>query len=310
MESSKLSKKQQKSQLNRQKLKDKKKANESNNDIPEQEPLIDDDDTNDSKIKSKEAVEEEAYVPINLSKDDDNEKGKSNKKSKKQNKKRKRDDDKDSDDNKNEDNASELTEGFVKKNALTEMAKNAKKKRKGGENRFITFIGNLPYDITVEDIIKHFSKIGETPEIRLLTPKPSKDGKWQPKSKGAAFLEWNTADALQKALKYHHSHLGKRSINVELSAGGGGKTSNRLQKIKQRNSNLEKERSKTYNNKILPSKLAHKQSQSQQDDGDDIDKGGKQRDSTTSGAPRKEPQQPQKQSKDYQPSGANLIPLG
>lgn len=79
---------------------------------------------------------------------------------------------------------------------------------------------------------------GEVPEVRLLTNKVKDDGKWQAKSKGAAFLEWNTVDALQKALKYHHTHLGKRSINVELSAGGGGKSQNRMQKISARNKDL------------------------------------------------------------------------
>lgn len=150
------------------------------------------------------------------------------------------------------------------------------------------------------------------PEVRLLTNKAREDGKWQTKSKGAAFLEWDTVDALQKALKYHHTHLGKRSINVELSAGGGGKSNNRLQKINARNADLDTQRSKIYNKKIGPAKEAHKVEMAEQ--------GGKQRDSTTSGvAPKPKPLPVQKVQKDsdssskkstYKPSGANNIPLG
>ncbi|TIB66715.1 hypothetical protein E3Q18_04386 [Wallemia mellicola] len=293
----KLNKKQKKAQEARHKLKNKKQSKEvEQKDLPEEDILVD-----------NKPIEEEAYAPI----DDDKEEKKAQKEkqklekaeSDKKQKKRKREE---------EEKDSEEIPGFVKKNALSEAAKNAKKKRKGGEARFITFVGNLPYDITVEGIVQHFNKCGEVPEVRLLTNKVRDDGKWQAKSKGAAFLEWNTVDALQKALKYHHTHLGKRSINVELSAGGGGKSQNRMQKISARNKDLDVQRSKIYNKKIGPAKEAHKAEMAE--------KGGKARDSTTSGAaPKPKPApaykaQAQAQSvpskSTYKPSGANNIPLG
>jgi nucleolar protein 6 len=61
---------------------------------------------------------------------------------------------------------------------------------------------------------------------------------------GFAFLEFDSAPALEKALRCHHTLLLKRKINVELTAGGGGKSENRMEKIKKRNEGLEVERKK------------------------------------------------------------------
>ena len=62
------------------------------------------------------------------------------------------------------------------------------------------------------------------------------------KSRGCAFLEFSTRSSLQQALKLHHSELDGRSINVELTAGGGGKSEHRLAKVKQRNTELASQR--------------------------------------------------------------------
>lgn len=80
------------------------------------------------------------------------------------------------------------------------------------------------------------------PTIRLLTPKPTSSSKPTIKSKGCAFLEFTHKNALQQALKLHHSQLDGRMINVELTAGGGGKGDTRLAKLKQRNKDLHSER--------------------------------------------------------------------
>ncbi len=58
------------------------------------------------------------------------------------------------------------------------------------------------------------------------------------KSKGCAFLEFSTRHALQVALRLHQSELDGRRINVELTAGGGGKSDARLAKVKARNKHL------------------------------------------------------------------------
>lgn len=62
------------------------------------------------------------------------------------------------------------------------------------------------------------------------------------KSKGCAFLEFKHQSALQQGLKLHHSSLDGRRINVELTAGGGGKSETRLSKLKERNKELENQR--------------------------------------------------------------------
>jgi nucleolar protein 6 len=77
------------------------------------------------------------------------------------------------------------------------------------------------------------------PTVRLLTPKSSPvAGKPSRKSKGCAFLEFSHRNALQQALKLHQSDLDGRMINVELTAGGGGSSENRLTKLRRRNKEL------------------------------------------------------------------------
>lgn len=80
--------------------------------------------------------------------------------------------------------------------------------------------------------------IDPPPEVRLLTPKASSTNKTTTKSKGCAFLEFTSRNALQQALKLHHSMLEGRMINVELTAGGGGKGEKRMEKLRERNKSL------------------------------------------------------------------------
>lgn len=76
------------------------------------------------------------------------------------------------------------------------------------------------------------------------------------KSKGYAFLEFTSASALQHALKLHHSTLGNRKINVELSAGGGGNSAVRKAKIEKARNKLNIER----NDKIKKTKAKKEES--------------------------------------------------
>lgn len=80
------------------------------------------------------------------------------------------------------------------------------------------------------------------PAVRLLTPKVTRAGATVTKSKGCAFLEFSTRSALQAALRLHQSELDGRRINVELTAGGGGKGDTRLAKVKARNKQLAAQR--------------------------------------------------------------------
>ncbi|KDQ63347.1 hypothetical protein JAAARDRAFT_29369 [Jaapia argillacea MUCL 33604] len=121
----------------------------------------------------------------------------------------------------------------------------AKGKGKAIKQRLILFVGNLKYTTSLDAIKEHFSACDPPPTVRLLTPKHTKSGSIStPKSKGCAFLEFVTKAPLQQALKLHHSTLEGRQINVELTAGGGGKSDTRLTKLKVRNKELDAQRKK------------------------------------------------------------------
>ncbi|KXN88727.1 hypothetical protein AN958_06594 [Leucoagaricus sp. SymC.cos] len=138
------------------------------------------------------------------------------------------------------DGAEEESEGEEMKDG-----EGAVKKGKGKDKqRYILFIGNLKYTTSVDTIQAHFSACDPPAEVRLLTPKASTTGKTTTKSKGCAFLEFQNKAALQQALKLHHSMLEGRMINVELTAGGGGKGEKRMEKLRERNKELLGQRKK------------------------------------------------------------------
>ncbi|RXW22594.1 hypothetical protein EST38_g3285 [Candolleomyces aberdarensis] len=131
--------------------------------------------------------------------------------------------------------------------------KAAKKEEEDGEGegernrakqKFILFVGNLKYTTSKEAIQRHFAACNPPPEIRLLTPKPKPGVPTKHKSKGCAFLEFPSKVGLQQALKLHQSMLDDRMINVELTAGGGGKSEARMNKVKERNKGLLSQRQK------------------------------------------------------------------
>jgi RNA recognition motif-containing protein len=94
------------------------------------------------------------------------------------------------------------------------------------------------------------------PSVRLMTPKSSVTGKSITKSKGFAFLEFTAKSGLQQALKLHQSQLDGRMINVELTAGGGGKSESRLAKVRERNKELHEQRASLSSLQICRSRLA------------------------------------------------------
>ncbi|KAI8979620.1 hypothetical protein BDF20DRAFT_870691 [Mycotypha africana] len=119
--------------------------------------------------------------------------------------------------------------------------KNTQSKEGGNQHRFIVFVGNLPYTTTKEELAAHFESAGNVKSVRLLTDK--KTGK----PKGFAFMEFESAKDLKKALGFHHTFFKKRQINVELTAGGGGNKSDaRKEKLKVKNERLREERQKKF----------------------------------------------------------------
>ncbi|KAK3693798.1 hypothetical protein B0T22DRAFT_368366 [Podospora appendiculata] len=109
-------------------------------------------------------------------------------------------------------------------------------------SRFICFIGNLPFTATAESIKAHFASVHPI-SVRLLTERDNPT-----KSRGIAFVEFGRFDHMKTCLeKFHHTEFDDklspaRKINVELTAGGGGKTKQREEKIKEKNRKLNEER--------------------------------------------------------------------
>ncbi|KAJ4147519.1 hypothetical protein LMH87_002031 [Akanthomyces muscarius] len=111
--------------------------------------------------------------------------------------------------------------------------------------RHIVFVGNLPYTATAASISAHFATLSPI-AVRCLTNK----GDTKHTCKGIAFVEFAHVFQQRTCLdKFHHSMFDDgqseaRKINVELSAGGGGKGDNRSEKIRQKNIKLEENRAK------------------------------------------------------------------
>jgi len=142
--------------------------------------------------------------------------------------------------------------------------------------RFIVFVGNLPYTATTEQITDHFVKLSPS-SVRHSTEKQTG------KSKGFAFLEFEAYDRMKTCLKlYHHSIFDPnaktsadekttdadlkdetkrkgRRINVELTAGGGGKSKDRKEKIKEKNEKLDEERQRRIANERAEQEKAWKE---------------------------------------------------
>lgn len=93
---------------------------------------------------------------------------------------------------------------------------------------YIVFIGQLPYDITEEDLRNHLysENIMNIKSIRMINNKETKE------FKGMAFVELNDSYELQKTLFLHHTFINGRRINVEKTVGGRNKQ-DRYQKIEQ-----------------------------------------------------------------------------
>lgn len=99
--------------------------------------------------------------------------------------------------------------------------------------------GNLPFTATKADIEAHFAPL-KPASVRLLT---QRDDPTQ--SRGIAFVEFDHYSRMRTCLaKFHHTELGGRRINVELTAGGGGAAAPRMDKVRDKNRKLNEERAR------------------------------------------------------------------
>ncbi|KAK2764776.1 RNA binding protein [Colletotrichum kahawae] len=114
----------------------------------------------------------------------------------------------------------------------------------GKREKYIVFVGNLPYTANKESIRAHFSAYNPS-AVRCL----NKDNNPNV-CRGIAFLEFSNGSNMRTCLdKMHHTEFDDglspaRRINLELSAGGGGKSRFRQEKIKSRNVQLDENRVK------------------------------------------------------------------
>ncbi|XP_064620962.1 uncharacterized protein LOC135483844 [Lineus longissimus] len=117
-----------------------------------------------------------------------------------------------------------------------EPARNEEKQGKGkkkNQQKFVLFVGNLPFKADKENVQKHFERCGKIVSLRFPIDKATG------KAKGFAFIEFEDRYAFKRGLLLHHSKMFGREINVEFtSIGGNSKT--RTDKLRRKNLHLER----------------------------------------------------------------------
>ena len=108
------------------------------------------------------------------------------------------------------------------------------------KKRFIAFFGNLSFDTTVADIKAFLGEEAADFQVRLLTKKGSNE------SRGAAFVEFPSAAALQAALVLVGKSLRGRPVRIEPTVGGGGRSEARKSKLSLKKQNFKSTNSKLY----------------------------------------------------------------
>lgn len=128
-----------------------------------------------------------------------------------------------------------IAESIPKKRKTRRGHKGKGKPTGAHQKRYILFVGNLPYNVQ-ESELKEYFKAGNPDTIRIRA------------DKGFGFLEFNGVESkeiqerITACLNLHHTQFRNRAINVELSAGGGGNSEKRVEKIKAKNEKLQKKR--------------------------------------------------------------------
>ena len=126
------------------------------------------------------------------------------------------DDDDDDDDveeggENNKNNEQDKDNEIKKSNVQKGKEKSANVEEDGKKKRYVLFVGNLPYNITNEELKKHFlTKVSQVVDIRI----PRKDVNT---ARGFAYVELANNTDYEKALSLNCSFLNGRRINVEYS---------------------------------------------------------------------------------------------
>ncbi|MES2204146.1 MAG: RNA-binding protein [Pseudomonadota bacterium] len=78
------------------------------------------------------------------------------------------------------------------------------------------YVGNLPYSVTEQDLTDMFSKFGPTKQVNLITDKETR------RSKGFAFVTFETAEAANASLQLDNNEVDGRKLRVNLAKEDGG----------------------------------------------------------------------------------------
>lgn len=78
------------------------------------------------------------------------------------------------------------------------------------------YVGNLPYSVTEQDLADMFSKFGVTKQVNLITDKETR------RSKGFAFVTFETAEAANASLSLDNHEIDGRKLRVNLAKEDGG----------------------------------------------------------------------------------------
>ncbi|KAL6857902.1 hypothetical protein ACO1O0_005348 [Amphichorda felina] len=209
-----------------------------------------------------EAPEEQAEAPVAPEPEAKAKAVNGTDKDKKDKKKEKKDKKKDKKEKEKESKAKEATNG--EESPIDLDATTATK-----ADRHIVFVGNLPFSATATTISAHFASLSPI-AVRCLKNKDDDNP-----CRGIAFVEfgkvWHQRTCLDK---FHHSMFNDgvsapRRINVELTAGGGGKTKQRQNKIREKNIKLDENRAKRIE-KEKTTKTESKQQEAQSNMEDNI----------------------------------------
>ncbi|ORY97564.1 hypothetical protein BCR43DRAFT_523710 [Syncephalastrum racemosum] len=124
-------------------------------------------------------------------------------------------------------------DGQQKKRKRGTRGVKARERQQQQKSRYILFVGNLAKDVGKEDLSKFLAEqVDGEVEVRLGTVKGTNE------SKGYAFAEFKNNDCFMKCLQLDGQKFASRKLNIQLTAGGGGKTAARTEKIKERNDTL------------------------------------------------------------------------
>ncbi|KAH0438043.1 RNA binding protein [Colletotrichum camelliae] len=201
----------------------------------------------DKKSKKAKTEEEEAAVPAeeDVKEEKKSKKGKKDKKKEAKAKEETKPETNGEEKSKKKDKKSKKTKEETAPAPAAAAEEQEEEPAEGGKReKYIVFVGNLPYTANKESIRAHFSAYSPS-AVRCL----NKDNNPNV-CRGIAFLEFSNGSNMRTCLdKMHHTEFDDglspaRRINLELSAGGGGKSRFRQEKIKSRNVQLDENRVK------------------------------------------------------------------